>query len=112
MNWRLKQKLFETIFNEKAYSCPNFKNHYAEYHERYLLTQEVEKLERLISDENLDLLPDYEQRLQVLETMGYIDNQHNVVLKGRVGCEINSGWELIITELVLDNFWVISSQLK
>ncbi|KAK6897525.1 Antiviral helicase SKI2 [Candida tropicalis] len=99
-----KQKLFETIFNEKAYSCPNFKNHYAEYHERYLLTQEVEKLERLISDENLDLLPDYEQRLQVLETMGYIDNQHNVVLKGRVGCEINSGWELIITELVLDNF--------
>ena len=65
----------------------------------------MEKLERLISDENLELLPDYEeQRLQVLEAMGYIDEQHNVVLK-RVACEVNSGWELIITELVLNNFW-------
>lgn len=65
---------------------------------------ELEGLERLISDENLDLLPDYEQRLEVLETLGFIDEKHNVVLKGRVACEINSGWELILTELILDNF--------
>ena len=45
--------------------CPNFRQHYVEYLDRYLLSQEVEKLERLISDENLELLPDYEQRLQV-----------------------------------------------
>ncbi|KAL6450075.1 SKI2 Antiviral helicase SKI2 [Candida maltosa Xu316] len=99
-----KTKLFEKITTCQAFLCPSFKQHYAEYHEKYMLSQEVEKLERLISDENLDLLPDYEQRLQVLEALGYIDDQHNVVLKGRVACEVNSGWELIITELVLNNF--------
>ena len=46
----------------------------------------------------------FEQRLRVLETLGFIDANHNVGLKGRVGCEINSGWELAITELILDNF--------
>lgn len=99
-----KDQLLEKLKLSKAYVCPNFRQHYVEYLDRYLLSQEVEKLERLISDENLELLPDYEQRLQVLEAMGYIDEQHNVVLKGRVACEVNSGWELIITELVLNNF--------
>ena len=54
--------------------CPNFRQHYVEYLDRYLLSQEVEKLERLISDENLELLPDYEQRLQVLEAMVILMN--------------------------------------
>ncbi|KAF5093609.1 hypothetical protein D0Z03_002346 [Geotrichum reessii] len=54
--------------------------------------------------ENMDLLPDYEQRIEVLKELNYIDDEQNVLLKGRVACEINTGFELIITELVLDNF--------
>ncbi|KAG7660967.1 SKI2 [[Candida] subhashii] len=100
-----KDRLFKEISqNPKPFTCSQFKKHYRQFRKRYILTQEVENLQRLISDENLDLLPDYEQRLEVLESLGFIDEHHNVVLKGRVACEINSGWELIITELVLDNF--------
>lgn len=99
-----KDNIFSKINDLKAFTCPNFKQHYAEYRKMRLLQMELEGLERLISDENLDLLPDYEQRLEVLETLGFIDEKHNVALKGRVACEINSGWELILTELILDNF--------
>ncbi|KAK6463437.1 NUC185 domain-containing protein [Scheffersomyces coipomensis] len=87
-----------------AFYCAEFKEHYQIIHKIDTLQTEIDHLNRLISDENLDLLPDYEQRLQVLGELGFIDEQQNVVLKGRVACEINSGWELIITELVLDNF--------
>ncbi|KAI5970688.1 SKI2 [Candida margitis] len=99
-----KENILTKINDLQAFNCPNFQNHYAEYRKIHLLKMELEGLQRLISDENLDLLPDYEQRLEVLETLGFIDDKHNVVLKGRVACEINSGWELILTELVLDNF--------
>ncbi|KAI5964427.1 SKI2 [Candida theae] len=99
-----KENIYAKIYELQAYTCSNFAQHYAEYRKMHLLQKELEGLEKLISDENLDLLPDYEQRLEVLETLGFIDEKHNVVLKGRVACEINSGWELILTELVLDNF--------
>lgn len=56
-----------------------------------------------ISDQNLELLPDYQQRIQVLQQLNYIDDQGTVQLKGRVACEINSADELLLTELVLDN---------
>lgn len=57
-----------------------------------------------MSDQNLSLLPDYEKRLAVLKDTEFIDQNHNVLLKGRVACEINSGYELVLTELILDNF--------
>lgn len=57
-----------------------------------------------ISEQNLDLLPDYEQRIAVLQDLQFIDEKSTVLLKGRVACEINTGHELILTELVLENF--------
>jgi antiviral helicase SKI2 len=68
----------------------------------------------MMSDQNLELLPDYEQRIDVLKELGFIDENGNVELKGRVACEvttsakcsdkkINSVNELILTELILDN---------
>jgi len=69
-----------------------------------------------MSDQNLELLPDYEQRVAVLKELGFINEHGNVELKGRVACEvishgrynrltqqINSVNELILTELILDN---------
>lgn len=41
-----------------------------------------------MSDQNLQLLPDYEQRVSVLKELGFIDDNLNVELKGRVACEV------------------------
>src|ERR1700733_5903914 len=76
---------------------------FAAFHEEYLVRQKIEDLRNMMSDQNLELLPDYEQRINVLKDLGFIDENGNVELKGRVACEINSVNELILTELILDN---------
>lgn len=79
------------------------------------------RLRMALSDQNLELLPDYEQRIAVLKELQFIDDNSTVQLKGRVACEvrifvqspqtlfspsrrqINSANELVLTELILDN---------
>lgn len=87
-----------------VYTSPNFKDYYVNLNEKFQIQTKIDYLRSLVSDENLELLPDYEQRLQVLRHMEFVDDKLNVGLKGRVACEINCGWELAITELVLNNF--------
>ena len=41
-----------------------------------------------ISEQNLELLPEYEQRVQVLQDLDFIDANSTVLLKGRVACEV------------------------
>ncbi|GMM31632.1 SKI complex RNA helicase subunit [Martiniozyma asiatica (nom. inval.)] len=73
--------------------------------QRMNIIKRIDTLKQSLNDENLELLPEYNKRLDVLKELDYVDEENMTVnLKGRVACEINSGWELIITELVFDNF--------
>ena len=71
------------------------------YH-RQKLEDELKDTEYLLSEGSLKFLPDYHQRVDVLNRLGYIDDNKRVKLKGRVACEMGSQ-ELMITELVFDN---------
>ena len=42
-----------------------------------------------MSDQNLQLLPDYEQRVEVLKELGFVDAESRVMLKGKVACEVS-----------------------
>lgn len=88
-----------TIYKEKE-----FPRVYSQLARRRAIEAQIDSIKLLFSEENLELLPDYEQRLKVLEELNFTDSHQRVVLKGRVACEINSGWELVLTELILDNF--------
>lgn len=55
----------------------------------YTTLENISNLKRLTSDQNLQLLPDYEQRIEVLKELGFIDDTMRVQLKGRVACEVN-----------------------
>ena len=46
--------------------------------------------------------PDFLQRKEILKTLGYIDDNENVCVKGRVACEVNTGQELVATEMVFE----------
>ncbi|EWC44211.1 hypothetical protein DRE_06956 [Drechslerella stenobrocha 248] len=87
----------------KGLACPNFTKHFRARHDEYMLQEEIRSLKQLISDQNLQLLPDYEQRIRVLQDLEFIDGDSRVQLKGRVACEINSANELVLTELILEN---------
>lgn len=86
-----------------AEGIDSFLSIYQSCHEEWLLNEQISSLKAKLSNQNLELLPDYEQRIAVLQDLGFIDQHHSVVLKGRVACEINSAHELILTELILDN---------
>lgn len=94
-------------------------------HDEWLIKENISQLRQLMSDQNLQLLPDYEQRIAVLKDLGFIDENSRVELKGKVACEvkqpspilyhcwfkangfknekIHSADELVLTELILEN---------
>ena len=53
-----------------------------------MLKGKIAELRLAISDQNLELLPDYEQRVEVLRELKFIDENSTVLLKGRVACEV------------------------
>jgi antiviral helicase SKI2 len=52
------------------------------------LLASIANLKDAISDQNLELIPDYEQRVEVLKELKFIDENSTVLLKGRVACEV------------------------
>ena len=72
-------------------------------HDEWLIKENISQLRQLMSDQNLQLLPDYEQRIEVLKDLGFVDESSRVELKGKVACEIHSADELVLTELILEN---------
>ena len=52
------------------------------------LRANIDQLRLAISDQNLELIPDYEQRIAVLQELNFIDANSVVLLKGRVACEV------------------------
>ncbi|QQP39377.1 Helicase SKI2W, partial [Caligus rogercresseyi] len=61
--------------------------------------KEIENLEHLLSDNSLKFLPDYNNRVEVLRTLQYINEDKIVKLKGRVASKM-SHHELLVTELI------------
>ena len=90
-------------------------------HDQWLIKENITQLRQLMSDQNLQLLPDYGQRIAVLKDLGFVDQNSRVELKGKVACEvgrctarhcllnadarlqIHSADELVLTELILEN---------
>lgn len=84
-------------------TCPQFLKHYAMCHDQWLIKTQITQLREAISSQNLQLLPDYEQRIQVLKDLHFIDDATRIQLKGKVACEVHSSDELVLTELILEN---------
>ncbi|KAK4456392.1 NUC185 domain-containing protein [Cladorrhinum samala] len=93
----------QKLFKSPALDCKNFLKHYAMCHDQWLIRTQIDQLRQSLSDQNLQLLPDYEQRIQVLKDLSFIDDETRIQLKGKVACEIHSGDELVLTELILEN---------
>uniref|UniRef100_A0A8C7GDZ2 SKI2 subunit of superkiller complex n=1 Tax=Oncorhynchus kisutch TaxID=8019 RepID=A0A8C7GDZ2_ONCKI len=89
----------------KDFNCihsPTFSEQFLRVQERMSVQEELDKLLFLVSDQSLSLLPEYHQRIKVLQSLQYVDNSGAVQLKGRVACQISSH-ELLLTELLFEN---------
>lgn len=68
------------------------------------LQKRYDALSYALSPESLQLLPDYEAKLNVLKKLGYVDENCVVTLKGKVAREIHHQ-ELLVTELMFESFF-------
>lgn len=57
-------------------------------HQTKVVEASLTQLKLKLSDQNLELLPDYESRVEVLKQLKFIDDNSTVLLKGRVACEV------------------------
>jgi antiviral helicase SKI2 len=83
-------------------NIPSFLDDFRAVFDRKVLEEKRENLLFQLSHKNLSLYPDYCNKLKVLRKLKYIDDSHQVSMKGRVACEMGQN-ELLITELVMRN---------
>ncbi|KAL0962488.1 hypothetical protein UPYG_G00340670 [Umbra pygmaea] len=94
--------LQDALKDFKCIHSPTFSEQFLRVQERMTVQDELDKLLFLISDQSLSLLPEYHQRIKVLQELKYVDKSRAVQLKGRVACQISSH-ELLLTELLFEN---------
>ncbi|KAJ3535718.1 hypothetical protein NMY22_g6357 [Coprinellus aureogranulatus] len=106
-NLRLRESAIQSLQATMCLQCPQFQDHYGLMHRRKVLQSQIAQLKLALSDQNLELIPDYEQRISVLKDLKFIDENSTVQLKGRVACEakINSANELVLTEIIFENLF-------
>jgi len=86
----------------RSHYHPNLELHYVAVDRKETLRSRVETLRHLLSNESLQLFPDFLQRKAMLQSLGYLDENDTVCLKGRVACEVNTCEGLIVTEMVFE----------
>ena len=86
----------------RSHYHPNLESHYVVIDRKEMLRSRVDTLSHLLSNESLQLFPDFLQRKRLLQSLGYIDENDTVCLKGRVACEVNTCEGLIVSEMVFE----------
>lgn len=100
-----RNEIEKRLQNKTCTLCANFDTHvstchllfgqkltptqYEILHGEKVLKHNLVNLRLAISDQNLELIPDYEQRVEVLKELNFIDENSTVQLKGRVACEVS-----------------------
>jgi len=86
----------------RSHYHPNLEKNYGIVDRKETLRLRVKTLRHLLSNESLQLFPDFEMRKAMLQSLGYVDENDTVCLKGRVACEVNTCEGLIVTEMVFE----------
>ncbi len=83
---------------------PNLVANYRLAYKLYRAQKKADVIRHYISDKNMSLFPDFQQRIKVLALLGYVDKDCKVITqKGRAACELNSCDELLGTEILFNN---------
>jgi ATP-dependent RNA helicase DOB1 len=79
---------------------------YDKYAEKASIEEQIKSLKKQIKDTMAIIqLDELKARKRVLRRFGYINEADVVQLKARAACEISTGDELLLTELLFDRFF-------
>lgn len=108
-----KIEVLETKLTSNVLSgSVKLKQMYEQYSQKVALNDEIKKLTRQINEAQAVIqLDDLRRRKRVLRRLGFCTPNDVIELKGRVACEISSGDELLMTELIFNgNFNELSPE--
>lgn len=97
---RERQQLLARLATLPPHRDPMLPEMLAAVRSERLLVSRLAAIARQSGDAGLAQLPEFHQRVKVLQILGYLDADRTVTMKGRVACEVNSGDELVATELI------------
>jgi len=101
----ISNEIFHRVMDVRSYKShlhPSLVKHYTTVEKKETLSSTIQALRHLLSNESLQLFPDFLQRKSLLRTLNYVDENDTVKVKGRVACECNTCEELIVTEIVFE----------
>ncbi|KAI1305255.1 Helicase SKI2W [Halotydeus destructor] len=91
-----------TLLSFECLGDENFTEKFNIFKQRSQLKRELDQVKYDLSPNSMKYLPEYNQRLRVLEQLGYVNEQGYLEMKGRVAC-LFTDHELVLTELLLSN---------
>ncbi|EUD67923.1 adenosinetriphosphatase [Plasmodium inui San Antonio 1] len=93
----------EALKKSKCYSCNMKEKHYELVCKRNNCLNDIENIERNINAKSLNLYEDLEGRLDVLRHFSFIDDEHNLTVKGKIASYITMTDEITLTQVIFEN---------
>lgn len=88
----------------RCLTCVNFIDHFTKMYKDIELERKMNNYKLKLSEKSLQLLPEYQARIKVLQELQYIDNTNTTEMKGKVACAM-SNHEILLTELLVDDIF-------
>ncbi|KAL0083768.1 rRNA-processing arch domain-containing protein [Phycomyces blakesleeanus] len=93
--------LEETLLEHPLHNSPELPALYDTYSKRVEITKRIKDIKRKISDaQSIIQLDELRNRKRVMRRLGFTTSSDVVEMKGRVACEISTGDELLLTEMI------------
>ena len=100
------QVLESRLLSNPLHNSPRLKALYDQYAEKMIKTEQVKDLRKKIQDAlSIIQLEDLKCRKRVLRRLQFINEDGVVQLKARVACQISTGDELMLSELLFNGFF-------
>ncbi|ETW55035.1 hypothetical protein PFUGPA_02857 [Plasmodium falciparum Palo Alto/Uganda] len=93
----------ENLKKSKCYNCNLKEKHYQLICKKNDCLDDIENIERNINAKSLNLYEDLEGKLNVLKHFGFIDDQNNLTVKGKIASYITLTDEITLTQVIFEN---------
>ncbi|KAF2833537.1 antiviral helicase [Ophiobolus disseminans] len=94
------------LLSNPLHNSPRLPELYSQYAAKMALSDKIKKVKKDIADAlSVAQLDELKSRKRVLRRLGFIDDADVVQLKARVACEISTGDELVLSELLFNRFF-------
>ena len=94
------------LLSNPLHNSPRLRDLYEQYAEKVALGTQVKETKKKITEaQSIMQLDELKNRKRVLRRFGFINEAEVVQLKARVACEISTGDELMLSELLFNGFF-------